>query len=455
MPPKLDRCVQKVMQTKYARSRWPDEDERRSKAFAICRTSTGLSENPNSGYLIDLDTIELSEAGDPKWIQLFPYDTYLHPRYGVLEMNQAKAQEMADHVNNRTRGIDLDIDYEHKEGPDGGRAAGWIVKAEAREDGLYGLVSWTKKAVSEIKEKVYRYFSPEFTDEWTDTKGVTHKNVLFGGALTNRPFLKNIAPINLSEHYAELDKFLSDNDPAYREDKKQLEEDEGRNGLDPKELRKLLSLSEDASDDDVKSKIAQLQEPQPDAAVVKLRETLGLEDDADESKLLSEVGTLIEFRNERASQEEHAKKFAEMFPEEAATMKRLAENEISKKLEEWVDGSLKLDDGTKVNRGIPAKLQEEIKSYRLSLHGETATKFDAIMERIITNGLVELSEDGSSETVEHKTDAEGFLEEVKKFRETGTKEAPITFREAVQAVSRTHPELAKAYRQSTRNRNAS
>jgi hypothetical protein len=96
------------------------------------------------------------------------------------------------------RGHDLDIDYDHKQLTT--EAAGWIQQAEARVDGLYLLVDWTKNAFTKIKERAFRYFSPEYVDRWKHpASGVEFSDVLFGGALTNRPFLKGIQPINLAE----------------------------------------------------------------------------------------------------------------------------------------------------------------------------------------------------------------------------------------------------------------
>jgi phage I-like protein len=62
------------------------------------------------------------------------------------------------------------------------------------------MVEWTKTAYTKIKEKAYRYFSPEFLDEWEHPETKTKfKDVLFGGGITNRPFLKNLVPINMTE----------------------------------------------------------------------------------------------------------------------------------------------------------------------------------------------------------------------------------------------------------------
>ena len=69
----------------------------------------------------------------------------------------------------------------------------------------------------------------EFMDEFVHPRtGVKYHDVLNGGGLTNRPFLKGIAPVNLSELFA-------------------AEGDQ----MDPKALRAALGLKEDASDAEV------------------------------------------------------------------------------------------------------------------------------------------------------------------------------------------------------------
>src|ERR1700743_791798 len=113
-----------------------------------------------------------------------------------MKFDQEKIQQFADGVNTKVRGIDLDVDYDHKGKTD--KAAGWVKEAKVASDGLRLRVEWTPEGAKAVKDKEYRYFSPEFKDTWKDARGVEHKNVLFGGALTNRPYLKDLIPVTLS-----------------------------------------------------------------------------------------------------------------------------------------------------------------------------------------------------------------------------------------------------------------
>jgi hypothetical protein len=200
------------------------------------------------GFLTELSSLQFAEDGEEmtSTFMAMPYGEYQHPVYGKITFDQSKAQMAAEHISKKSRGQDLDIDYDHKQYS--GEAAGWVKAGEARPDGMYLTVSWTKKAWEAIKSKAYRYFSPEFADEWKHPKTQeVHKNILFGGGITNRPFLKDILPLNMSELS------LAEGQEAK----------EGK-GMDPKKLRKLLGLPEDATDEQVNAKLAEL----PDTAVV-------------------------------------------------------------------------------------------------------------------------------------------------------------------------------------------
>jgi hypothetical protein len=151
-------------------------------------------------FLVDMAKVQLNESG-PTWIQGFPLGTWHHPAHGEIKITPERVKRFAEGVANRVRGQDLNIDYDHQTG----EAAGWVRAAEDRgNDGLWLNVDFTPTARQQLSEKKYRYFSPEYQDEWeSPVSKQKFTDVLFGGALTNRPFLKGIVPINLSEAFAE------------------------------------------------------------------------------------------------------------------------------------------------------------------------------------------------------------------------------------------------------------
>jgi hypothetical protein len=186
------------------------------------------------GYYADLRGLQLSD-GNKKWIQAMRVGDYQHPAYGKISFTVDRLQRFADSVRNKVRGIALDIDYDHKADPArGNEAAGWVEDAKVEGDSLMLLVEWTKTAAEKIKEGAYRYFSPEFKDEWADSAGVQHRDVLFGGGITNRPFLKDLLPVNLSEL-------------TFAEKKE-------RKGMTPEQL-KLLGLPADATEAQINERL--------------------------------------------------------------------------------------------------------------------------------------------------------------------------------------------------------
>jgi hypothetical protein len=170
--------------------------------------------------------------------------TYDHAVYGTINFTPEKLQQFADNVANNVRGVDLSIDYDHLTVKAGqSEAAGWIKQVKFEGGILKGLVEFTKAAAEKIRTKAFRYFSPEFVDKWIDPAGQEHKNVLFGGGLTNRPFLKNLLPINLSE--------LSFGMPPTEEEEVEV---------DPKQLRASIGLAEDASQADVDARLGLIKQ---------------------------------------------------------------------------------------------------------------------------------------------------------------------------------------------------
>lgn len=156
-----------------------------------------------SSYILDVSGLAFDETNgvEASWVHALPIGSYKHPIYGTLEISSDRAKNFADGVKAKVRGIDPSINYNHDNKD---VAAGWVKDAEARVDGLWLFVEWVKSAAEKIKNKEWRYFSSEFEDEWEDPQGKKHKDVILGGALTNRPFMKNLVPINLSESTIEL-----------------------------------------------------------------------------------------------------------------------------------------------------------------------------------------------------------------------------------------------------------
>lgn len=135
-----------------------------------------------------------------RWVQAWKYTKINHPVYGEIEITPEVGRKFKEHFDARTYGQDLSVNFSHGLDPAKGRqAGGWVKDIEPRENGVFYLVTFTEDAMKEIKEGKWRYLSPEF-DDWEDPEtGIVHENVPMGLALDNRPFFKNMAPLNFSE----------------------------------------------------------------------------------------------------------------------------------------------------------------------------------------------------------------------------------------------------------------
>jgi phage I-like protein len=417
------------------------------------------------GYWVDLFQQEV-EFGDDNtsWIQAFPEGTYNHPLFGEMKFDQSNLADFAKSVKNRVRGVQPDIDYEHK--MFGGEAAGWVEEARYEEGkGLALKVNWTPKARSAIANREYRYFSPTFAEEWEHPKTQkTHKNVLFGGALTNRPFLKDILPVNLSDIVEA---------PTPNQNTPQSEGDL----MDPKTLRKTLGLAEDATDEQVNQKLgvlAALSEalttapslaPAPGnvtppattpttttvpttttttttgtTLTPELALTLGLPPGAPSQsnpegksveQLLAELG--------QVGQNPAIAALTNLMEAQRSEIMALRKDQHAQN----VDRLLKeLDYGKKFV--VPPAVKDQLRHIMLNSPWELAGKVYDAYKQTIELGVVELDERGWARRGEIATPVETLNKEVAKLMEA---DKNLSYRDAYAAVSKDRPDLAQAVRQ--------
>lgn len=143
-------------------------------------------------------TIDLSE-GLPHIIEVARVAEGYHPSYGKLKITQDNLESMVTNFKSNVTGVDLAINEDHKKN----EAFGWLkdVYLSYDKQTLYGMVQWNSKGTTALSEKEYRYFSPEFRFNYVhphDTEKKEHGATLLGGALTNYPFLKMEAIVELN-----------------------------------------------------------------------------------------------------------------------------------------------------------------------------------------------------------------------------------------------------------------
>lgn len=132
-------------------------------------------------------------------VQVLRVGKFDHPIYGEFEITKTILAEMKSNFDAKIRGVDIAFDYFHESDKE---ASGWPTDLYLNADGneLWAHVDWTPAAQQKLAEREIRYFSPDFAFEWKDPEsGKIFKNVLFGGGLTNRPFVKEMAAIVAAE----------------------------------------------------------------------------------------------------------------------------------------------------------------------------------------------------------------------------------------------------------------
>lgn len=376
----------------------------------------------NMNFLVDLSNgTNLSEGNSDttKWVHALPIGNYNHPQYGKIVITAERVKRFMESVIKKVRGIDPNINYDHnKSGP----AAGWIKDAETRNDGLWLLVEWVSDAAQAISEKKYRYFSAEYADEWEDAEGNSFEDVIVGGALTNRPFMKNLVPINLSEAtYGQAFELVS-----------------AITGKDVESLKggEMAELSEDALNKIIEGVAAKLQNTN-----VGSKKDEGNTEDGKGDKLpnvdLAEISELKELAESNPLVQALMNKVQEQGVNIVSTQKELSEARITRQLAEFDKSKLVL---TPVAKKLVYKILSDMPEAQHNDFWELMTHM-----RKSQSFLVDLSE-RAGVAVKYGVDRSP----AKRFNELVNKEMAnnnTNYADAVTNVAAANPELYDEYRQ--------
>lgn len=143
-----------------------------------------------------LNSFALTETGR-KAVTITRSGTFHDPRYGEFEISPALLAEMVRNFDARAYGQDIFIDVAHR--PEDG-AAGRITRLWVDGDRLLADVEWTQYGREAIAIRGYQYLSAEFAENFVDNETrKPHGAVLLGAALTIRPAIKRLDPVQLSE----------------------------------------------------------------------------------------------------------------------------------------------------------------------------------------------------------------------------------------------------------------
>lgn len=151
--------------------------------------------------------IEFSDklSSDEITLQIMREGVFMHPWFGKFNITPKMLNKFCSNYKKKVLGVDIALDYSHKAGDE---AAGWFTDLFCKPDvndkkktALFGTVKLTPKAVQKINEREFRYTSADFSENFLDNETGEEKGpVLYGAALTNRPFIKGMdSVIQLSE----------------------------------------------------------------------------------------------------------------------------------------------------------------------------------------------------------------------------------------------------------------
>lgn len=384
------------------------------------------------GNLVNLSTLTLDEATKTSWIQAMPLGKYQHPQYGEIDITPERVSQFADNVNKGARGQQLDIDYDHKE--HNGKAAGWVQRAEARPDGLWLLVEWVQEAYALIKEKAYKYFSPEFVDEWKHpATGIEFSDVLLGGGITNRPFLKGILPLNLSEKFAE-----HNSEGTY------MFTDEQRTALIAK-----FNLGEGADDNAILAALieAATAAPAPEPPAQADEATGSADGQAvvgDTSATAPTTGpsqVTVKFSEDEIkllSESPTTKKLFEALEAQAKSLKEMQDTStIAAIVKKFSDKG----------HGLPPVVEEALaETIKLSDNDRTTGAVIQMLSKIAETGLIELGESVPSAPGLHSKIETNATKSLSEKAAKLSKDSGISFGEAMVAVVNENPDAYEAHR---------
>jgi len=391
IPAILDKCVEKLKK----------QGKSESSAFAICTTAlkkSGKMDDQLIEQLIEtelrkdkhmktkskkkgqpeishrfsfpvsekvLSSFELAEKDKPIDIQGLKKGKFRHPWWGVLTFNDEFFNNLISNFERNVPQEEISFDFQHR--PDWGAAA-WVKKLFIKDDAFMASVFLTEKGRESIKKKEFKYFSLEYTDNYTDyvfdeevdedgetvereTK-VSYGPALLGGGLTNRPFIKGMKPVSLSEAGEEvvLEEIFEDKE-VNEEMKKKLEDLE----KEQKKLTEQIKKLAEAKDEESEAKTKELQD--------KLN---GVEEDLKTFKEADEKTRKKEKDRELEEKKEKDRKLKEM---EKAKDKKLQEaegkvKELSDRLDKMGESVKKLMKSNeileedKVEMEVKAKLGE-------------------------------------------------------------------------------------------------
>lgn len=162
------------------------------KSFRVIPTAITLAEVGADGVQEIPKRIELLRVGRYERVGFFGDRS-------LLTIDTELLSSLKKNFDAKTLRIDPAVDYSHANWD---KAAGWIRGVELSDDNstLYIVPEWTPAGKQSVLDKEFCYISAEFHPDYRDNEtGKSYGPTLFGAGLTNRPFIKGMKSVELSE----------------------------------------------------------------------------------------------------------------------------------------------------------------------------------------------------------------------------------------------------------------
>lgn len=402
-------------------------------------------------FSIDTSKLKFAEDGAPEEIQVLMCGKWNHPVYGPIII---EAKDITEFKKNFDDGLRRDIPVtEGHESFDEKPAVGWFkALSDKGADGLWATMEWTPKGKTLLADKSYKYFSPEFYTEYEDpeTREI-YKNVLVGGALTNKPYFKSMQAVVLSEKSINHNYIFSDMElktvTAKKVEELNAEEiaflKEHKSELSTEELATFGSvLEEEKKEETAEEKAAREEKEKGDA-----NEAAGLNRDGSAKELTQEQKdeNVAKGLNEDGSQKNASEKNTVTIP--AAEFKALSDmaNKGAKAFAELRQNAIKSEAAKLVfseqnSKGkVLAKDEAKLFSFMLGLNDAQRKTFAEIVEAIPSSKL--FTEVGNAGGAEGSAQAEI----AKRIEKLMSEDKGMKYADALKKVIASDKELAKRY----------
>lgn len=277
-----------------------------------------------------------ADAENIGWIQVAMVGKWEHEFYGTIEITKAHLKEFVRNFEEGKR--DVVVDYQHSShspDPEEAIAGGWVKELTIKNRGkeLWAKVEWTERASEKIRAGEYRYISPEFVLEYKDKEsGKPVGATLLAVALTNRPFLEGMAPVELMEGK----QATTFNEQSEVEETSTLSIGGANVNLDI--IREVLGLAEDVevTDEQIAEAVEKLhtQNKELQTTNTELAETIKASEVRTEGTVRLSEEEFASLKEDAKAGKEASVKLREMIADEAVGT-ALSERKIAPKQKDW------------------------------------------------------------------------------------------------------------------------